>query len=190
MLDALDDESSPDSLSAEESSELDGVLAIGDKTDHCQHKRKTMRLSGFIGNMEILILVDSGSVGSFISSNVAAQLKNQLQDCQEAQYVTADGSPMVCSKRIPNLTWSTQGHTFTSFVGVLPLRCYDMILGVDWLEHCSPIWVHWTKKIMRFMHNDTRITLRGVRQEVTKCSAVSAGRLKGLLRRQVVTHCI
>ena len=98
-----------------------------------------MRLSGFIGNMEILILVDSGSVGSFISSNVAAQLKNQLQDCQEAQYVTADGSPMVCSKRIPNLTWSTQGHTFTSFVGVLPLRCYDMILGVDWLEHCSPI---------------------------------------------------
>ncbi|CAD6232691.1 unnamed protein product [Miscanthus lutarioriparius] len=190
LLDALDDESSPDSLSAEESSELDGVLAIGDKTDHCQHKRKTMRLSGFIGSMEILILVDSGSVGSFISSNVAAQLKNQLQDCQEAQYVTADVSPMVCSKRIPNLTWSTQGHTFTSSVGVLPLRCYDMILGVDWLEHCSPMWVHWTKKIMRFMHNDTRITLRGVRQEVTKCSAVSAGRFKGLLRRQAATHCI
>lgn len=50
------------------------------------------------------------------------------------------------------------------------------------------MWVHWTKKIMRFMHKGSRITLRGVRPEMTKCSAISPGRLKGLLRRQAVTH--
>lgn len=34
------------------------------------------------------------------------------------------------------------------------------------------------------------MTLRGIRPEVTKCSAISVGRLKGLLRRQAVTHCV
>lgn len=52
------------------------------------------------------------------------------------------------------------------------------------------MWVHWTKKIMRFWHKGTRVTLRGIRPEVTRCSAISAGRLKGLLRRQAVTHCV
>jgi hypothetical protein len=163
-------------------------MAIGDSLSQVQQKRRTMRLSGNIGNMEILILVDSGSVGSFISIAVADKLKNQLKICTDAQYIIADGSPMVCSQNIPSLTWSTQGHTFQTTVGVLPLKCYDMILGEDWLEGCSPMWVHWTKKIMRFMHKGARVTLRGIRPEVTKCSAISVGRLKGLLRRQAVTH--
>ena len=149
-----------------------------------------MRLSGNIGNLEVLILVDSSSVGSFISTVVANKLKDQLKPCQDAQYITADGSSMTCSQNIPSLTWSTQGHTFHSTVGVLPLQCYDMILGEDWLEGCSTMWVHWTKKIMGFMHKGARVTLRGIKLEVTKCLAISAGRLKVLLRRQVVTHCV
>lgn len=46
------------------------------------------------------------------------------------------------------------------------------------------------KKIMRFLHKGTRVTLRGIRPEVTRCSAISVGRLKGLLRRQAMTHCV
>jgi hypothetical protein len=65
-----------------------------------------------------------------------------------------------------------------------------MILGEDWLEQCSPMWVHWTKKIMRFVHNGSSITLRGVKPEVTKCSAISVGKLKGLIRRKAITHCV
>jgi len=65
-----------------------------------------------------------------------------------------------------------------------------MILGEDWLEGCSPMWVHWTKKIMGFMHKGARVTLRGIKPEVTRCSTISAGRLKELLRRHAVTHCV
>jgi hypothetical protein len=43
---------------------------------------------------------------------------------------------------------------------------------------------------MRFLHKGTRVTLRGIRPEVTRCSAISVGRLKGLLRRQAMTHCV
>jgi len=65
-----------------------------------------------------------------------------------------------------------------------------MILGEDWLEDCSPMWVHWRKKIMRFNYKGRRITLKGTTTEVTKCSAIGAGKLKGLLRRGAVTQCV
>jgi hypothetical protein len=190
MLDALEDCDDLETATAEESIETEGVMAIGDKIVPLNTKRKTMKLSGYIGDMQVLILVDSGSVGSFVSSAVADKLQAQLQGCTPAQYITADGSPMTCSQNIPQLAWCTQGHTFHTDVGVLPLKCYDMILGEDWLEQYSPMWVHWTKKIMRFVHNGSSITLRGVKPEVTKCSAVSVGKLKGLIRRKAITHCV
>jgi hypothetical protein len=72
-------------------------MAIGDKIVPLNTKRKTMKLSGYIGDMQVLILVDSGSVGSFVSSAVVDKLQAQLQGCRPAQYITADGSPMTCS---------------------------------------------------------------------------------------------
>lgn len=52
------------------------------------------------------------------------------------------------------------------------------------------MWVHWTKKIMRFQHKGTSIKLKGPKPEVTKCTAISAGKLKGLIRRKAIAHCI
>lgn len=68
---ALDDSQDTDSMNSREVDEPDGIMAIGEK-------RKTMRLCGIVGNMELLILVDSGSVKSFISTKVAELLKDQL----------------------------------------------------------------------------------------------------------------
>jgi len=65
-----------------------------------------------------------------------------------------------------------------------------MILGEDWLEECSPMWVNWRKKIMKFTHKGKRISLRGVSPETNKCTAIGPGKLKGLLRRNAITHCV
>jgi len=45
------------------------------------------------------------------------------------------------------------------------------------------MWVHWGKKLMKFTYNGKRMTLQGIRSDVPKCTAISAGKLKGLLRR-------
>jgi len=97
---------------------------------------------------------------------------------------------MICNSIIPGLQWSSQGHSFSVDAGVLPLKCYDMILGQDWLEECSPMWVHWKKKVMKFTYQKKRITLKGVIPIVTKCTAISAHKLKDLLRRKAASHCI
>jgi len=43
---------------------------------------------------------------------------------------------------------------------------------------------------MRFTHKGTRITLHGLKADLSKCTATSAGKLKGLIRRGALTHCV
>ena len=96
----------------------------------------------------MLILVDSGSIGTFVSDQLVQQLKLKTADCEVAAFRATDGSQMICNKKVPHLTWFIQGNVFTSEAKVLPLRCYDLILGEDWLEDHSPIWVDYRSKKM------------------------------------------
>ena len=43
---------------------------------------------------------------------------------------------------------------------------------------------------MKFTHHGKRITLQGVKQETAKCPPISAGKLKGLLRRNAIACCL
>uniref|UniRef100_A0A0A9EA72 Uncharacterized protein n=1 Tax=Arundo donax TaxID=35708 RepID=A0A0A9EA72_ARUDO len=64
---------------------------------------------------------------------------------------------MLCNKFVPRLEWWSQGHSFCQDTRVLPLRSYDMIIGYDWLEDFSPMWIHWGKRIMLFTHKGRRV---------------------------------
>jgi hypothetical protein len=129
-------------------------------------------------------------VGTFISEQLASKLQLQTIDCAPVHFVAADGGPMVCSQRVEELQWTIQRHTFVSSVGILPLKSFDMILRQDWLESHSPMWVHWAHKEMRFTKDDQRISLKVVKQDLTKCTPLSGPRLKGLLNRKAITHCV
>jgi hypothetical protein len=84
-------------------------------------------------------------VGTFVG---ISRLKSQ--QCQLVTFATADGSPMESAAMIPQFTWFMQGHTFKYDARVLPLKCYDVILGADWLEDHNPTWIHWKQKLMKF----------------------------------------
>jgi len=97
---------------------------------------------------------------------------------------------MICNQRIPHLKWFIQGHTFTSDAKVLPLKCYDLILGEDWLEDHSPIWVNYKTKQMTLTMSDQKIPLQGVIDDTATCRPISSVKLSGLMRRGAVSHCI
>jgi len=177
-------------VDSDEETEHDIVMTVGDSADPTSLRRRTMKLNGKVGQLDVLILVDSGSVATFISDKLARQLDIPVSQRPAAKFLTADGSTMVCDSAIAKLQWSVQGHTFISEAGILPLKCYDMILGADWLEECSPMWVHWKKKLMKFSHQGKRITLSGVKPVTSKCTSISAGKLKGLVRRNAVSCCL
>nr|XP_051211101.1 uncharacterized protein LOC127328548 [Lolium perenne] len=129
-------------------------------------------------------------VSSFINSDLVDKLQCTKKNLPPATYVVANGAKMQCTEYVPQLEWSTQGHTFQQDVKILPLGCYDMILGEDWLDDHSPMWVHWRRKRMRFTHKHRRITLNGVSDNIKTCRPVKIPKLQGLQRRGAITHMV
>lgn len=107
LLDALELEDDPDSEHAESEDEV--VASVSQSAAPSQVKRRTMRLCGRIGKLIVLILIDSGSVGMFISDKLASQLQMNIECCDPMMLVAVDGSPMICNQKILNLQWSSQG---------------------------------------------------------------------------------
>jgi len=145
------------------------LMALSTASVPTQKKRRTMQLQGFIGKQEVLILVDSGSVSSFISESVVQQQKLSVTPISSEHFVVADGGSVSYSGLVQQLQWWTQGHCFTQDMRVLALGSFDIILGVDWLDDHSPMWVHWQQKKMRFMHQGKRIMLQGLKPDTINC---------------------
>jgi len=83
LLDALQDTESE--LDCDETAEVEEtVLVVGHSVLSEGTKRRTMRLYAMIGKLQVLILVDSGSVGSFISQHLANQLTLPTSECEPA----------------------------------------------------------------------------------------------------------
>jgi hypothetical protein len=102
LLDAFEDigieDVEPDCEALEEI-----VMAVGHTSTSDHTKRRTMKLCGSIGKNEVLILVDSGSVASFISNQLAERLQLATVPCPPTNFVAADGSPMSCTRQVKNL---------------------------------------------------------------------------------------
>jgi len=43
---------------------------------------------------------------------------------------------------------------------------------------------------MRFPLHGSRVLIKGIKDDITSCKAISSGKLKGLLRRKAITHCV
>jgi hypothetical protein len=100
-LDALEDIGSEDvELDCEALEEI--VMAVG-RTVHVDQTKRTMKLCETIGK-EVLILVDSGSVASFISPQLDECLQLVIVPCPATTFLVADGSPMECARQVKELS--------------------------------------------------------------------------------------
>jgi hypothetical protein len=76
------------------------------------------------------------------------------------------------------LKWWLQGHTFTIDARIFELGAYDLIVGMDWLEHHSPMQCEWLNKRISFVHEGKMITLQGViPQQVGQLTEISGEQL-------------
>jgi hypothetical protein len=104
---------------------------------------KTLKFLGIIADHQVLILVDSGSSHSFISFSLAHKLLGISALSIPLRASVANGSQLVCASELQHIQWSVDSIQFTTTFKILPLYCYDIILGMDWLESHSPMEVHW-----------------------------------------------
>lgn len=122
---------------------------------------RTMCLHGVIQKLPVLVLVDSGSSHTFISAQIASQLQGVALLPEPMTVRVANGHTLHCTSHIPAAIWFLDSVQFQSDLKVMPLSSYDMILGLDWLEKCSPMKVHWGQQWISFAYQGSSVFIQG-----------------------------
>lgn len=91
---------------------------------------QTLQFNGTLAERSVLILVDSGSSHSFISSSVASSLPGLCNLNHIMNVCVANGTILQCKYEILDVEWQVQGYRFHSTLRVLLLSSYDLILRV------------------------------------------------------------
>lgn len=136
------------------------AMSYGPKTP------KTVRLCCEIQGLEVMILVDSENTHNFIGEALASKLQGGQRLIQPMNVRIANGGMLACVEEFPSCNWSVQGVEFVLTLKVLSLGCYDLIMGMDWLDQHNPMMVHWHKKVLSFIYQGKRIVLQGMRMEI------------------------
>lgn len=150
----------------------------------------TMRLQGWIQQHEVLMLVDSGSSHTFVSSDLAERLQFPRSATRPLRVKVANGGIMYCGTELADCEWWTQGYQFRNNFKILPLGSYDIILGYDWLTEHSPMNVDWVAQTMSFTQGCTEVKLIGVQPDVTKCPLLTQYQLHSLIEKSRVSRIV
>ncbi|MFS7916261.1 putative aspartic peptidase domain superfamily, DNA/RNA polymerase superfamily [Helianthus anomalus] len=149
----------------------------------------TMKVLGTIGNIQLRILIDSGSTHNFLSERLARKLKCHLKSIDKMTVGVANGTEINCTNYCPNFQWYMQNLWFTTDVLVIPLDNYDMVLGVQWLLTLGSIIWNFVDMTMQFSIGNTQCKLKGVdNNEMTLCSVSSMNNLLGQEKKVAEAH--
>lgn len=148
------------------------------------------QLRGFWGKQEVYMLVDSGSTHCFISENLAANAPGLRPLQHPAQVRIDNGDVLQCTHELPDQLWAIQGVTFKTSFKIIPLCCYDMILGMDWLAGHSLIEIHWADKWFQFNINGRVVKIHGLQAETVMGSPVALHQLQAMQKQDSILYCV
>ncbi|WVZ87398.1 hypothetical protein U9M48_034038 [Paspalum notatum var. saurae] len=151
----------------------DDLMALSLAAVHGADASRTIKFQGSIKRFPAFILIDSGSSGNFVSEQFASLLPNWNLLSQPVEVRVANGSVILCTHEISHCKVVINGHAFDITLKILPLQCYDVILGIDWLEQYSPMQVHWKDKWLLFQLHGQPVKLQGLLPNLTQCPLVT-----------------
>jgi hypothetical protein len=149
---------------------------------------RTMCMSGMIQGHPIKILIESGSSNSFISSQLASLLKGASALAKPIQVKVANGEVLISDTHFIQTSWCMSGYEFLSDLKVLPLSCYDMIVGLDLLEMFSPMKVQWKHKWMSIPYKDSVVLLHGAVGDLLEGTIVQVCSIQVIVGDSVAVH--
>ncbi|RLN03399.1 uncharacterized protein C2845_PM13G02930 [Panicum miliaceum] len=124
---------------------------------------EALRLRSLVKNKVMLMLVDSGSSRTFVSSAFLQKVGISPLPAPAKSVKLANGDVLLSDQYVPKMEWWVQGYSFFTDMRVLELGAYDCILGFDWLKQFSPITHHWENRTMEFMDRGLSIKLQGIK---------------------------
>ncbi|KAM0035237.1 putative retrotransposon gag domain, aspartic peptidase domain superfamily [Helianthus debilis subsp. tardiflorus] len=110
----------------------------------------TMKLQGILADTEIIILIDSGSTGNFISDTLVRELKLTSQLVTPFGVQTGNGDIIRCSRLCKNVNFHIGDLQITQEFYPFSLGGADVVLGVQWLASLGTVQANWNKMFIIF----------------------------------------
>ncbi|XP_071714207.1 uncharacterized protein [Rutidosis leptorrhynchoides] len=164
---------------SEQGVELDGAGYGGDESSlphislnalNGTSTYQTMRVVGQINNQKVHILIDSGSTHNFLDLGTGKRLGCRLKTIDPLYVGVPGGNQIVSTSKCEHLSWSIDGHSFSSNMMLLPLGGCEMVLGIQWLETLGNITWNFEKLRTAFMYKGKRVELQGLSRVAAKWS--------------------
>ncbi|XP_066333203.1 uncharacterized protein [Miscanthus floridulus] len=103
----------------------------------------------------------SVAASSLVRTDLASKLTGGQSLVVPPRVHMANGNIIECPQLFSALSWEVQQCPFSSDFLALPMPSYDMILGMDWLAHHSPMQIDWQHKWLLIPHGQTMVRLQG-----------------------------
>jgi hypothetical protein len=174
LMEMLDGSESSDSFTSATDADAEiEFMAISPQALTGTESSACFRLHGVIQGKHVLMLIDSGSSGNFISADLAAGLQGIQKMKKPIRVKVANGQILTGTEFLPNCNWSCQGAIFQTDMKIIPLHCYDVILGIEWLQMQSPMHVDWAEKWIEVQQSTGTQKLFGVETDTSTCKVMS-----------------
>ncbi|KAJ1694535.1 hypothetical protein LUZ63_011233 [Rhynchospora breviuscula] len=132
---------------------------------------QTLKFKGFVQQIPILALIDSGSTHSFIHPSIVHLNSIPTVPSPPMIVKTASGSKLLSELKCQPITFDLQNHQFEGEFRVLEVQGYDVILGMDWIASVGPVCIDCVKGKVQLKQGGKEISLQvqGELAEVKLC---------------------
>ncbi|GJT99429.1 ty3-gypsy retrotransposon protein [Tanacetum coccineum] len=136
-------------------------LALSDAAFYGLQSPRAVRVTGYIGNKPVTVLVDCGSTHNIIQPRIAALLASKPAPITPFPVMVGNGQFLECNNLFPNTPLEINKFTFNVPLFVLPVAGADVILGLAWLGSLGTIVADFSIPKLTFTVNGSTCVLQG-----------------------------
>ena len=133
---------------------------------------QTLRFKGFIGKMNVQVLVDGARKHNFLQSRVVSLLNLRVSSRKQFDVMVGNGEILKFEGLCSAILVQIQKHVFLVDFYVLPIQGADVVLGVQWLQLLGPIMVDY--QLGKQAYSSARgeaLVPTGVNESITEITA-------------------
>lgn len=106
-------------------------------------------------------MIDGGSTHNFVEEQLARSLGLRTTPTNPLRVMVGNGNQIQCCQLCEEVLVHIQNQSFTVDLHVLTLCGTDLVLGARWLKSLGPVLTDYNDLIMKFMHVEKIIELKG-----------------------------
>ncbi|KAF3791140.1 hypothetical protein EJ110_NYTH14420 [Nymphaea thermarum] len=105
-----------------------------------EERPNAMKILGWIGDKQVLVLLDSGATHNFVGEHIVDHLGTPTEEQVSLKVLVADGGILSCTRKCLDVELYLQNAPIKVDLLVVPIPSVDIILGVKWLKTIGRTW--------------------------------------------------